>query len=69
MPPSDEARQCAYCQATAAGDHERHVGEHCSSPDVGEGTGQAVKAMATAFPQARVLSIEPTAKLRFCILR
>jgi ubiquinone/menaquinone biosynthesis C-methylase UbiE len=64
MPPSDEARQRAYYLATAASYHERHVGEHCSFFDVGAGTGRAMKALATAFPQARVQGIEPVAELR-----
>ncbi len=64
MPPSDEARQRAYYQATAASYHERHVGEHCSFLDVGAGTGRAMKALAAAFQQARVQGIEPVAELR-----
>lgn len=82
--PSDEARQRAYYQATAASYHERHggeKGEHAlalellvmlarhhgvtgSFLDVGAGTGRAMKALATAFPQARVQGIEPVAELR-----
>jgi ubiquinone/menaquinone biosynthesis C-methylase UbiE len=84
MPPTDEARQRAYYQATAASYHERHVGEQDehglalellvmlarhhrvagSFLDVGAGTGRAMKALATAFPQARVQGIEPVAELR-----
>jgi ubiquinone/menaquinone biosynthesis C-methylase UbiE len=84
MPPTDEARQRAYYQATAASYHERHVGEQGehdlalellvmlarhhgvtgSFLDVGAGTGRAMKALATAFPQARVQGIEPVAELR-----
>jgi hypothetical protein len=74
MPPTDEARQRAYYQATAASYHECHVGEQGehdlaldllvmlarrqgvsgSFLDVGAGTGRAMRALATAFPQARV---------------
>jgi ubiquinone/menaquinone biosynthesis C-methylase UbiE len=84
MPLTDEARQRAYYQATAASYNERHVGEQDehglalellvmlarhhgvagSFLDVGAGTGRAMKALATAFPQARVQGIEPVAELR-----
>jgi ubiquinone/menaquinone biosynthesis C-methylase UbiE len=84
MPPTDEARQRAYYQDTAASYHERHMGEQGehelalellvmlarhhsvtdSFLDVGAGTGRAMKALATAFPQARVQGIEPVAELR-----
>ena len=85
MTSTDEARQRAYYQSTAASYHERHVdaeeGEHelalellvmlarrhgvaGSFLDVGAGTGRAMKALASAFPQARVQGIEPVAELR-----
>jgi ubiquinone/menaquinone biosynthesis C-methylase UbiE len=85
MTTTDEARQRAYYQATAASYHERHVdaeeGEHDlalellvmlarhhgvagSFLDVGAGTGRAMKALASAFLQARVQGIEPVAELR-----
>ena len=84
MPLTDEARQRAYYQATAASYNERHVGEQDehglalellvmlarhhgvagSFLDVGAGTSRAMKALATAFPQARVQGIEPVAELR-----
>jgi DNA-binding transcriptional regulator LsrR (DeoR family) len=62
MPPSDEARQRVYYQATAASDHERHGGESCSF--LGVGAGRTMKTLAAAFPQARVQGIEPVAALR-----
>ena len=84
MPPTDEARQRYYYQATAASYNERHVGEQDehglalellvmlarhhgvagSFLDVGAGTGRAMKALATAFPRARVQGIEPVDELR-----
>jgi len=85
MSTTDEARQRAYYQATAASYHDRHVdgeeGEHDlalellvmlarhhgvvgSFLDVGAGTGRAMKALASAFPQARVQGIQPVAELR-----
>jgi ubiquinone/menaquinone biosynthesis C-methylase UbiE len=85
MTTTDESRQRAYYQATAASYHDRHVhgeeGEHDlalellvmlarhygvagSFLDVGAGTGRAMKALASAFPQARVHGIEPVAELR-----
>ena len=85
MTSTDEARQRAYYQSTAASYHDRHVdgeeGEHDlalellvmlarhhgvadSFLDVGAGTGRAMKALASAFPQSRVQGIEPVAELR-----
>ena len=42
----------------------RHHGVADSFLDVGAGTGRAMKALATAFPQALVQGIEPVAELR-----
>ena len=42
----------------------RHHGVAQSFLDVGAGTGRAMKALAMAFPQARVQGIEPVAELR-----
>ena len=42
----------------------RHQGVAGSFLDVGAGTGRAMKALASAFPQARVQGIEPVAELR-----
>lgn len=84
MSTTDEARQRAYYQATAAhyhdrrtdeeGEHElasellvmlaRHHGVAFSFLDVGAGRGSAMKALVSAFPQARLQGIEPVAELR-----
>ncbi len=42
----------------------RHHGVAGSFLDVGAGTGRAMKALAKAFPQARVQGIEPVSELR-----
>jgi ubiquinone/menaquinone biosynthesis C-methylase UbiE len=42
----------------------RHHGVAGSFLDVGAGTGRAMKALASAFPQARVQGFEPEAELR-----